>query len=141
MHEPPAPVSEEHYSDPGMALDLAAADVRADAEDLHALVAALAARLEEALPHLVAVKRRKIGGFRSKQTEVQSILLTVDDERFELVRTPTGFDCTRHDVVRGITLKRQQRPLAEWIDEVVAAIGRSAQVSEHARVVLEGLVR
>jgi hypothetical protein len=40
-------------SDPGLALDLAAAEVRADSADLEALVAALAARLEEALPRVV----------------------------------------------------------------------------------------
>jgi hypothetical protein len=125
----------------GEALDLAAAEVRADSTDIEALVSALAARLEDALPRMVTVKRRKVGGFRSKQTEVQTIALSVGDTRLELVRTAGGFDCTRHSVVRGITLKREQQQLREWIDEVVEAVTHQAQVSEQARIALEGLVR
>jgi hypothetical protein len=136
-----AAVSAESESDYGQALDLAAAEVRADRVDLQALVAALAVRLEEALPRMVSVRRRRIGGFRSKETEVEAISLALGDSRFELVRTPAGFDCTRHAVVRGITLRRESRPLAEWIDEVVAAVAASAAVGEQARIALEALIR
>lgn len=134
-------LSDEPTPDPGFALDLAAAEVRADSADLDALVTALAARLEEALPRVVAVRRRKVGGFRSKETEVQAISLSVGDERFELVRTPAGFECTRHDVVRGITLKRERQVIADWIKDVVAAVTRTAELGQQARSTLEGLVR
>jgi hypothetical protein len=101
-------VSANDQFEPGQALDLAAAELRADSVDIEALVAALAVRLEEALPGMVAVKRRRIGGFRSKETAVQAISLSLGDVRFELQRNAAGFDCTRHAVVRGITLKREQ---------------------------------
>lgn len=127
--------------EPGGSLDLAAAELRSDGADLQALLGALAARLEDALPRMVSVKRRKVGGFLSKETEVQAIALNVGDTRFELVRTPGGVDCTRHAVVRGITLRREQRTLAEWLDEVVAAVGHTANVGEQARIALEALVR
>jgi hypothetical protein len=123
------------------ALDLAAAEVRADAIDLQALVGALAARLEDALPGFVQVKRRKVGGFRSKQTEVQSIAVGVGGQRFELARTSGGFECTRHAVVRGITLRREQQPVAEWLQEVVAAVTLQAEVGEQQRIALEQLIR
>jgi hypothetical protein len=125
----------------GEALDLAAAEVRADAVDVQALVGALAARLEGALPHLVSVRRRKVGGFRSKETEVQSIAIGVGDARFELIRTAGGFDCTRHSVVRGITLKREQRTLAQWMAEVVAAVTDEAELREQDRIALEAMIR
>jgi hypothetical protein len=134
-------MSYEPESDPGMALDLAAAEVRADRGELQALVGALAVRLEQALPRLVAVKRRKIGGFRSKQTEVQAISLNLGEARFDLTRTPGGFDCTRHKVVRGITLKREQCELNEWIDDVVGAVTHIAEIGEQARSSLEALIR
>jgi hypothetical protein len=134
-------MSEEADGDPGMALDLAAAEVRADSGELQALVGALAVRLEQALPRMVLVRRHKIGGFRSKQTEVESISLRLGEARFDLVRTPAGFDCTRHNVVRGITLKREQRGLNEWIEEVVAAVGQVAEAGEQARNSLEALIR
>ncbi|HEX2702015.1 MAG TPA: hypothetical protein VHM72_01105 [Solirubrobacteraceae bacterium] len=123
------------------ALDLAAAELRADSVDIEALVAALAVRLEEALPGMVSVKRRRIGGFRSKQSEIETIALALGDTRFELQRSGTGFDCTRHAVVRGITLKREQCLLTAWIADVVAAVAQTAAVGEQSRIALEALIR
>ena len=139
--QPLVSVNGESELDRGDALDLAAAEVRADSGDLEALVSALAVRLQAALPRMVSVKRRRIGGFRSKETEVAAIALAVDDARFELVRVPAGFECTRHAVVRGITLKRERLPIEEWIAEVVAAVARTAAVGEKARLALERLIR
>jgi hypothetical protein len=127
--------------DPELQLDLAAAELRADTSDLQALVAALATRLEQALPRMVSVRRRKVGGFRSKETEVQAISLSLGEQRFELVRTPGSFECTRHAVVRGITLRREQCQLNDWIAEVVAAVSASADAGEQARIALESLIR
>jgi hypothetical protein len=138
------PVGEEladPREDPGFALDLAAAEVRADRADTHALIEALAVRLEEALPRLAVVKRRRIGGFRSKQTEVERIDVALDEQRFELAQAGGGFACTRHTVVRGITLKREELPLAEWIRALVEEVARVATLGEQARIALEGLVR
>jgi hypothetical protein len=122
-------------------LDLAAAELRADAGEVRTLIGALAARLESALPRLVAVKRRRIGGFRSKETEVESISVDLGELRYELVRAPGGYQCLRHAVVRGITLRREQQALAQWIQEVVAAVARMADVSERDRNSLEGMIR
>jgi len=127
--------------DPGQELDLAAAEVRADRADTHALVEALAARLEEALPRVAVIKRRRVGGFRSKQTEVERIDVSLDDQRFELDHSRGGCQCTRHTVVRGITLKREELPLTDWIRALVAEVARAAAVGEQARITLEGLLR
>jgi hypothetical protein len=126
--------------DPGLALDLAAAEVRVDSADTRALIEALAARLEESLPRLAVVRRRRIGGFRSKQTEVERIEVELGDERFELVAARGGFQCLRHKVVRGITLKREELPVAQWIVELVDEVTRTATVGEQARISLEGLL-
>jgi hypothetical protein len=127
--------------DPSQELDLAAAEVRADRADTHALIEALAARLEEALPRVAVIKRRKVGGFLSKQTEVERIDVSLEDQRFELDHSRGGCQCTRHTVVRGITLKREEVPLAQWIRELVAEVTRAAAVGEQARIALEGLLR
>ena len=126
--------------DPGLVLDLAAAELRVDRTDTHALIEALAMRLEESLPRLVVIKRRRIGGFRSKQSEVERIEITLGDERFELLQARGGFQCTRHRVVRGITLKREELPVAQWISELVDEVIRAAVVGEQERIALEGLV-
>jgi hypothetical protein len=126
--------------DPGSALDLAAAEVRVDRADTHALIEALAVRLEESLPRLASVKRRRIGGFRSKESEVERIEIVLNDERFELLQARGGLQCTRHRVVRGITLKRDELPVTQWINELVEEVIRAAGVGEQARIALEGLV-
>jgi hypothetical protein len=94
-------------AEPGLQLDLAAAELRADRTDTHAMIEALAARLEEALPRSAVIKRRRVGGFRSKQTEVERIDVVLEDQRFELEDSRGGLHGTRHTVVRGITLKRR----------------------------------
>jgi hypothetical protein len=134
-------VTDEIESDPGFAFDLSAAELRADSTDLRLLVDAFAARLENALPRLVVVRRRKVGGFRSKSSEIESITLSLGDARFELKRVPVGFECTRHEVVRGITLKHEQLKLDDWINAILRAVSDVAEFGEQARIALEGLIR
>jgi hypothetical protein len=122
-------------------IDLPAAALRADREELASSVEVLASTLEQALPSLASVERRKVGGFRSKQRELQRIALELGPEQFELRRTPQGFQCTRNKVVRGITLSRQELPIADWIAALIAEVSRTAEVGERDRTALEGLLR
>ena len=123
------------------AFDLPAAALRADGAELAQSVDVLAARLEQALPRIAQVERRKVGGFRSKRREVQRIAVVLGDEQFELRPLDGRVQCTRHKVVRGITLSRQELAMADWIDELVAAVAQSAEVSERDRLALEELLR
>jgi hypothetical protein len=127
--------------DPGFALDLAAAEVRGDRADTSAMIESLAVRLEEALPQMAVIKRRRVGGFRSKQVEVEKIEITLGELRFELAQTPAGFQCNRHTIVRGISLKHEELPVAEWIHELVEEVLRAAALGEQARIALEELMR
>jgi hypothetical protein len=122
-------------------LDLAAAGLRADHADLAVSVEVIAAKLEQALPGIAAVERHRVGGFRSKRQEVRGIALNLGDEQFELRRDAQNVRCTRHKVVRGITLSRQELSITEWVNEIVAGLSRSAAVSEQDRIALEGLLR
>jgi hypothetical protein len=121
--------------------DLPAAALRADETELAMSVDALAGTLEQALPNIASVERRKVGGFRSKRRQVQRIAVALGEEQFELRTTAQGIQCTRHKVVRGITLSRQELPMARWIAELIAGVGHRAEVSERDRVALEGLLR
>jgi hypothetical protein len=127
--------------EPGLQLDLAAAELRADSADTRALLDALAARLEEALPRMAVVRRRRVGGFLSKQTEIERIEVALDDQRFELEDGRGGLRCTRHTVVRGITLKREELPLTQWLQQLVGEVTQAAAIGEQARMTLEGLLR
>jgi hypothetical protein len=121
--------------------NLPAAALRAEQADVEMSVEVLASTLEQALPALVSVERRKVGGFRSKRTEVQRIALSVGEDQFELRPSAQGLQCTRHKVVRGITLSRQQLPIGDWIAELVAGVTHRAELGERDRAALEGLLR
>ena len=121
--------------------DLPAAALRADRAELDSSLTALASTLEQALPGLASVERRKVGGFRSKRSEVRRILVELGDERFELLAADRALQCSRNKVVRGITLSHEQLTSADWIAALLAALGRTAEISERDRAALEGLLR
>jgi hypothetical protein len=123
------------------AFDLPAAALRQDRAELESSIVVLASTLEQAIPRFVSVERRKVGGFRSKRTEVKRIIVTLGDERFELVAADRGLQCTRNKVVRGITLSHEELTTSEWIAALLGAVGRTAEVTERDRAALEGLLR
>jgi len=127
-------------ADPGFALDLAAAQTRGDQLDTQAMVEALATRLEAALPRLTRIRRRRVGGLFSKRAEVERIEVDLGDQRFELVQAGGPPQCARNKVVRGITLKRDEVPIQQWLHELVDEVVRTAAVGEQARIALEGLL-
>jgi hypothetical protein len=120
--------------------DLSAGMLRADSGDLEGSVDVLARKLEDSLPAITAVKRRKVGGFRSKRTVVERIQVSLGDEQFEICRSQSGFQCTRHKVVRGITLSRKEIPMNEWISELIGGVSATAEITEQSRSALEGLL-
>jgi hypothetical protein len=122
-------------------LDLPAAALRADEAELAVSVDVLAAKLEQALPGIASVERHKVGGFRSKRREVRRIAVALGDQQFELLRENQRIQCTRHKVVRGITLSREQLAMSDWIAEVVSGVTQRAQGSEQDRVALQELLR
>ncbi len=125
---------------PDEVFDLPAAALRADGAELAMSIEVLASRLEQALPQLTLVERRKVGGFRSKRREVERIAVSLGGEQFELLRAGAGARCTRHTVVRGITLSRREISMADWINELNGAVARSAEVSEQDRLALGKLL-
>jgi|NGEPerStandDraft_6_1074524.scaffolds.fasta_scaffold13837_4 hypothetical protein len=128
-------------SEENLGIELPAAGLRADDRELAVSIEVLATGLEQALPRLAEVERRKIGGFRSKRREVQRIAVALGDELFELQRAEHAFRCTRNKVVRGITLSREELPIAGWIAALVDGVSRRAEISDRDRAALEGLLR
>jgi hypothetical protein len=128
-------------SEENLDIALPAAALRADRGELAISVEALASSLEQALPGIASVDRQKVGGFRSKRHEVRRIAVPLGDTQFELAHTEQGIRCSRHKVVRGITLSREELPLSSWITALVDGVRESAQVSEGDRLALEGLLR
>ena len=120
-------------------LDLAAAELRAGAQDLTALVNALAAWLESSVPHLVDVERKRAGLFDSRKL-VTRITCRVGDDTYVLEREGTGAIARRARTVRGITLKNETLDLAQWLRQFSAALVAEAHLSESSLNALRGLL-
>jgi hypothetical protein len=120
-------------------LDLAAAELRAGARDLTAMVSALAALLESSVPHLVEVERKRAGLLDSRKL-VTRITCTVGEDTYVLERHGTGASARRARTVRGITLKNETLDLGQWLRQLSAALVAEAQLSESSLNALRELL-
>lgn len=114
--------------------DLVAASLRADTVDMRAFAAALAAKLEQALPGLVQVERK--GGLFSKDKQVRSISATFGEQCYRLDVDGGRVEASRQKSVRGIVLRTDRLGLDEWIDGVSRELTAAASTSEQSRAAL-----
>jgi hypothetical protein len=119
-------------------LDLLAASLRADAGDLDAFVAALAVKLEGALPDQVEVERG--GSLFGGRKRVRRIEVTLGDQRYEAEPDHGRVTCRRRSVVRGIALKTQELDLDAWIAALSQDLVEEADRSERGRQALARLL-
>ena len=120
-------------------IDLLAASLRADAADTGAFVEGLAAKLEEALPGRVSVKRARSGLFGPKH--VREIAVEAGDERLELACGPSdAIEWRRARQSGGIVLKREVLDSETWMAALSSAMAAEAQRSEQTRQALERLL-
>ncbi|MEV4421160.1 hypothetical protein AB0L40_14440 [Patulibacter sp. NPDC049589] len=119
--------------------DLDAAELRAGGADLPRFVEVLAAKLEDTLPQNTVVERRSVR-FLSREKQVASIDVTLGDDGFGLRRDGARVVTVRRKVVRGITIRNDELPVADWVTGLGAAIAREAGESSAAHVALSGLL-
>ena len=108
--------------------DLAAAWSRRAGGDMKAFMAALAARLEPALPGRIGIERRRDGLF-SAASHVSGIAVRFDDAVLTLALDHGSLRATRAKMVRGVTIKSEEVPVPAWLDDVVGrtrALGTGA---------------
>lgn len=123
--------------EPASDFDLLAASLRADATDVRAFVEALAVKLEASFPERTRVDR---GGMFGKK-RVERIECELGDDRYVVEHDDGRLTTRRAKVVRGIALKNEELPLAEWIDALSRELLDEAERSERGRVALERLLR
>lgn len=119
-------------------LDLVAASLRADLADLPAFVEGLAVRLEEMLPGLVQVERRK-QGLRGPRV-VTRIAVSGDSQSLELRHRGAEIETIRGVVSGGIRLKSEALDLDSWLNALAALVTAAAAKNERARQALERLL-
>lgn len=120
--------------------EMVAASLRAESSDMATFVEVLAVKLEGALPGHVQVERHPRKLF-SHDKIVRKMTLDVGDWRYSLESDGAGrVDTLRAKAVRGIVLKNEVLPLADWITALARDISAQAATSEQARLALERLL-
>ena len=119
-------------------VDLLAASLRADADDLEGFAELLARKLEAALPHHTRVQRRRAGIVGPKR--VTQIVVTLPGERLELLTLHGGVQASAAKVSGGIALKHESLPLEQWIGRLSSGLADEAGRSLQARQALNDLL-
>lgn len=120
-------------------IDLLTASLRADAGDAHALMQALAAKLDGALPGQVQIERHS--GLFARDRAVKRIAIELDEFRYAIEDAGHGrLQAERTHVVRGIALKTEPLGVDEWIGRLAESLADAAQRSAAGRDALQRLL-
>lgn len=126
-------------------IEMVAASLRADANDLDTYTGVLLNNLGDAFPtDMVEVDRARSIADRvaGRPGEVSAVRINFDDTSLQLQRgkggKPQGLVVTR---VGGVTISRKEVPLAEWSRQLADRLIISAAHSREAAASLERLLR
>lgn len=103
--------------------DLHAAWVRRAQTDLKAFLEALAARLEGALPGRVEIERKR-DSLLSSHHHVVGLVIKTDNGRYLLDAKTPDIRTSRQHEVRGVVVRTDTLPLAEWISTLESDLKR-----------------
>jgi len=126
--------------EPGDSFDLAmaAAALRADSPDVHALLRALSTGLEDALGDRLRVQRGS-GRFR-RSDAVTSVQATLANDQFDATIEGSSLRCTIGHLSGGIRIRTEDVDMDAWIMRLLTALQAEAAHNESARRALEHIV-
>lgn len=106
--------------------DINAAWLRKAETDVSAFMAALATRLEDALPHQVIVHRKRLGLF-SRENRVDRLTIQADSAHYDIyLDSSNALRCSRAKVVSGVTLKTEALDIQQWLAGLEAELANMA---------------
>jgi len=119
-------------------LDLAAASLRADGQDVGMMLEMLARSLADALGRRLVVERSK--GLFKKSNDIRSLEVTIGDDQLRAEVDGPSVRCTVGHSSGGIRIRSNQVDMAEWLRRLLEALKAEASHSETARLALEHIV-
>jgi hypothetical protein len=120
-------------------VDLLAASLRASSADLNMFVEVLADKLEQALPGRVQVGRRPTR-WLGKEKRVERLQCDLGGQRYLLSAHDGVVEARQATAVRGVVLKTEELPLADWLDALARDLATEARTSESAQLALQNLL-
>ncbi len=124
---------------PDPSLDLLTASLRANASDTEAMVEALAANLENALPHQTTIARKRPRLF-GKGKRTRRISVQLGDDTYTLTVHGGHAHGRRATTIGGTLIKSQDLTLETWISSLSQRLTEEAERSEATRQALERLL-
>ena len=106
---------------------------------MRAFMAALAVRLETALPGRVAVERRR-DGFFSGTSHVSQIRIDHPEAVFTLIFDKSGLSAKRAKLVHGVAISTATLAVPQWLNELNAKVADLADSSAAAGDMLHGFL-
>lgn len=120
--------------------DLAAAGLRLDGADVAGSSEVLAAKLEQALPGRVSVRRGGGGLLGKGAKRVRELTVKLGSCQYELLIDGDRVQGVRGRQAGGITIKREALDPAAWLAALTADLQEEAQRSSDAREAIERLL-
>lgn len=122
----------------GLDLDLLAAQLRADTQDIASFVEVLAVKLVDILGDHVTVERA--GGVFRKAKPIAALRVRLGEDIYEAVRMSPGWVCRHEHTVRGIRLRSEELDVDTWLTALVAAMAEEGRRSARVREALQALL-
>jgi len=119
-------------------LSLAAAALRSNSADVHALLKALCLELSDTLGERLRTQRG--GGRRHKTDEISSVRITMANDEFEATIDGADLRCTIGHVSGGIRIRSEVVDMDQWIVRLLRSLQAEAAHSDAARLALENIV-
>ena len=119
-------------------LDLAAATLRSNAPDVHALVKALTAQLGDTLGERLRVERA--GGLLRRSEEITALHITLGADAFDAVIEGSSLRCQLAHTSGGIRIRTETLDTDAWLVRLLGALSAEAAHSESTRRALENIV-
>jgi hypothetical protein len=119
-------------------LSLAAATLRSNSADVHALLKALCAELSDTLGERLRTQRG--GGRLRKSDAISSVTITMANNQFEAVVDGAVLRCTVGHFSGGIRIRSESVDMDEWITRLLQSLQAEAAHSDAARQALENIV-
>ena len=119
-------------------LSLAAATLRSNSGDTHALLKALCDELSDTLGERLRIQRA--GGRFHKSDAISSVQIDLDGNQFEANVEGPVLRCSVGHFSGGIRIRSESVDIEQWILKLLEALKAEATHSESARQALENIV-
>jgi hypothetical protein len=128
--------------DPGgqMDMQLAAAALLADNQDVKMMLRVLGKTLQDAFGNRVEVAHASGGLFHKQADEVKSITVHLEEDDYQAQVDGPSVHCTVGRSSGGIRIRNENLPVEKWLERLLLALQKEAVNNQSARSALQNVI-